>query len=166
MTRVYCTQCKRSHEVEVNQFGALCADGELQKCDHSNWYELHADGVRPYLTDHQRQRLDDVLVEATRAGVMPEYTPDEAAIEADLLGIEKMQQGTAIVIVHNLPGTPLLSFGVYGVGRAYAAALEIVEGYQRANSHQPEDVQGQRPQSHGHASATNDWGHGPATKQN
>lgn len=134
MSRVYCTACKRPHLVEVNDFGALCTDGKVQLCDQSNWYELDGAGIRPWQSLAQRDKLEAVMQEATQAGLTPDYAPDDEAMVGDLLALEKQQQALAIVLVHNLPGTPLLSFSVYGVGRAYAAALELVEKFQDADN--------------------------------
>ncbi len=145
MTRVYCRQCKCVHEVEADPgHGRIrVTSGPDPGCSQRNWYEFDNTGFRPYATDEEKSKWLDVMTEATQAGVSPDYKPDDDEIVADLLALEKQQQALAIVLVHNLPGTPLLSFSVYGVGRAYAAALELVEKFQNANnSPGPEEVQG------------------------
>lgn len=143
MCRVYCRQCKTTHEVEETSSRIKVVNAPDPGCSQRNWYEFDNHRFWPYMTDTEKATALEVMTEAALAGVTPDYKPTDDEIVGDLLALEKQQQALAIVLVHNLPGTPLLSFSVYGVGRAYAAALELVEKFQNADNRTgPEEVHG------------------------
>jgi hypothetical protein len=141
--RVWCGKCKAEHVVERGETGLWNPGTKEGPCGWGMWYEID-NGFAPYPDPATAARVDAALHEATMAGVCPTYKPTEEGIERDVLALEQMQKSLAVVLVHNLPGTPLLSFSVYGVGRAYAAALQMIEGYQDAGTNNPpENVQGE-----------------------
>jgi hypothetical protein len=143
--RVWCRQCKAEHSVERDATGLWDPATKDPACAWTQWHEIDK-GFAPFVSVVDQQRADAALHEATMAGVCPTYKPTEGGIERDVLALEEMQKSLAVVLVHNLPGTPLLSFSVYGVGRAYAAALQMIEGYQDAGTNNPsENVQGEGP---------------------
>lgn len=141
--RVWCRQCKAEHVVDRGDTGRWNPGERSGPCGPVLWYEID-NGFAPYKDPAEEVRVAEALHEATMAGVCPTYQPTEDSMERDVLALEQMQKSLAVVLVHNLPGTPLLSFSVYGVGRAYAAALQMIEGYQDAGTNKPpENVQGE-----------------------
>ena len=143
--RVWCRQCKSEHVVEKGVTGLWDPATTDPACAWTHWHEVD-NGFAAFASVVDQQRVDEALHEATMAGVCPTYQPTEDTIERDVLALEQMQKSLAVVLVHTLPGTPLLSFSVYGVGRAYAAALQMIEGYKDAGTNEPpENVQGEGP---------------------